>query len=70
MAAGSSLTLFHSSAPEGMLERVRARSNLHRLDLRHVSGNPLEAFEMTSRLDVTQCVTLRRSACLCGWQTG
>ena len=54
MAAGSSLTLFHSSAPEGMLERVRARSNLHRLDLRHVSGNPLEAFEMTSRLDVTQ----------------
>ena len=54
-AAGSSLTLFHSNAPEGTLERVRARSMLRRLDLRHVAGNPLDAEEMTSRLDVTQC---------------
>jgi hypothetical protein len=38
-----------------MLERVRARSMLRRLDLRHVAGNPLEADEMTSCLDVTQC---------------
>jgi hypothetical protein len=38
-----------------MLERVRARSMLRRLDLRHVPGNPLEADELTSRLDVTQC---------------
>jgi len=42
-AEGSSLTLFHASAPDGMLERVRARSMLRRLDLRHVAGNPLEA---------------------------
>ena len=28
---------------------------LRRLDLRHVAGNPLDAEEMTSRLDVTQC---------------
>ncbi|KAK9845991.1 hypothetical protein WJX81_007900 [Elliptochloris bilobata] len=57
LPAGSSLTLFHANAPEGMLERVRARSMLRRLELRHVSGNPLEADEMTSRLDVTQYTT-------------
>ena len=38
---------------------MRARSMLRRLDLRHVAGNPLDAEEMTSRLDVTQCAWAR-----------
>ena len=46
-----------------MLERVRARSMLRRLDLRHVAGNPLEADELISRLDVTQCALGADNAC-------